>query len=81
MLHRDERLVKDLARLVWERARKAETAPLDDAFDTLAQMRKGYIATETGTILQNYLRLALEVEREVLHTARRQGYFNSENAQ
>lgn len=81
MLHRDERLVKDLARMVWERARKAEVPLLEDAFDTLAQMRKGYIATETGTILQNYLRLALEVEREVLHTARRQGYFNSENAQ
>ena len=81
MLHRDERLVKDLARMIWERARKAETPPLDDAFDNLAQMRKGYIATETGTILQNYLRLALEVEHEVLHTARRQGYFNSENAQ
>jgi hypothetical protein len=81
MLHRDDRLVKDLARMIWERARKAEIPPLEDAFDTLSQMRKGYIATETGTILQNYLRLAVEVEREVLHTARRQGYFNQENVQ
>jgi hypothetical protein len=81
MLHRDDRLVKDLARMIWERARKAEIPPLEDAFDTLTQMRKGYLVTETGDILQNYLRLAVEVEREVLHTARRQGYFNSETAQ
>jgi len=81
MLHRDDRLVKDLARMIWERARKAEGSPIADAIDTLSQMRKGYIATETGNILQNYLRLAIEVEREVLHNARRQGYFNPENAQ
>ena len=76
MLYRDERLVTDLARMVWERARKAEGSPIADAFDTLSQMRKGYIATETGTILQNYLRLAIEVERKVLDTARREGFFN-----
>lgn len=78
MLYRDERLVADLARMVWERARKAESPAIEDAFDTLAGMRKGYIATETGSKLQSYLRLALEVERKVMHNARVDGYFNSE---
>lgn len=75
MNYRNEDLVQDMVERVWKDAQIA-TCPLKDAYHTLAQIRKAFIATEKGAELQNSLRFVLELERGIMHTARRAGYFN-----
>lgn len=73
MNYRDEKYIAAVVDCIWN---PESGNALAGAFDRMAIMRSVFLARHSGVHLQNSLRFMLEVERELMHTARRAGYFN-----
>lgn len=75
-IYRDETLIQDTAKFIWARSEGS----LPRCFATVENVRKIYLQTEKGVELYNHLRYADCVMKELMHKARRAGYFNDEEA-
>jgi hypothetical protein len=73
-IYRDEKWIQDTADFIWARTQ----GDLVECFHTLEGVRKIYLKMEKGVELYNHLRYTESVGKELIHKARRAGYFNSE---
>jgi hypothetical protein len=73
-IYRDEKLIQGTADFIWARTE----GNLTECFHTLEGVRKIYLKMEKGVELYNHLRYTDCVMSELMHKARRAGYFNSE---